>query len=74
MRRGTLALLGPKPPPLLSSFQFAATHRPQILSLMLREIRAKGLRLDESLFSAEFDFYQGDLVSIGRGEIVFRHP
>jgi formylmethanofuran dehydrogenase subunit C len=74
MRRGTLGLLGPHPPPLLPSFRFVATQRPQILPVILRELRAKGLMLDESLLSAEFDFYQGDFVSLGRGEIVLRHP
>lgn len=73
MRRGTLGLFGPNPPPLLPSFRFTATHRPQIVSLLLREVRSRGLRLDESLLASEFDFYHGDLVSVGRGEIVFRH-
>jgi formylmethanofuran dehydrogenase subunit C len=73
MRRGTLGLLGPNPPPLLPSFRFTATHRPLILSVLLREVRSRGLQLDESLLTSEFDFYQGDLVSVGRGEIVFRH-
>lgn len=73
MRRGTLGLFGPNPPPLLPSFRFAATHRPQIVPVMLRELRSKGLKLDDSLLTSEFDFYQGDLVSVGRGEILFRH-
>lgn len=73
MRRGMLGLFGPNPPPLLPSFRFTSTHRPQIMSVLLREIRSQGLKLDASLFDADFDFYQGDLVSVGRGEIVFRH-
>ncbi len=73
MRRGTLGLFGPNPPPLLPSFRYTATHRPQIFSILLREVLAKGLKLDESLLTSQFDFYQGDLVSVGRGEIAFRH-
>lgn len=73
MRRGTIALLGPNPPTLLPTFKFASTHRPPIMSIILREVRAKGLKFDESLLSADFDFYRGDLVSVGRGEIIFRH-
>jgi formylmethanofuran dehydrogenase subunit C len=73
MRRGMLGLFGESPPPLLPSFRFTATHRPQIVSVLLRDVRSKGLKLDESLWTAEFDFYQGDLVSVGRGEILFRH-
>lgn len=72
MRRGTLGIFGPNPPPLLPSFRYTATHRPTILPLVLRDIRAKGFRVDESLLTSDFDFYQGDLVSVGRGEIVFR--
>lgn len=73
MRRGTIGLLGPNPSPLLPSFKFASTSRPPVMSLLLREVRAKGLTFDESLLNADFDFYHGDLVSVGRGEIVFRH-
>ena len=28
---------------------------------------------DEALVQSEFDLFHGDLVSIGRGEILFRH-
>lgn len=73
MRRGTIGLLGPNPPPLLPSFRFSSTFQPQYLSVLLRSLRAKGMTFDESLMAAEFDFFQGDLVSVGKGEIVFRH-
>jgi formylmethanofuran dehydrogenase subunit C len=73
MRRGTLGLLGPNPPQLLPSFRYASTYRPQVVSLMLCMLRSKGFRVDASLFSAEFDLYHGDLVALGRGEVLFRH-
>lgn len=73
MRRGTIGLFGPNRPPLLPTFKFAATHRPPIMSIILRVVRAKGLNFDDSLLSADFDFHRGDLVSVGRGEIIFRH-
>lgn len=73
MRRGMIGLLGPNPPLLLPSFRFTCTHKPQIMCMLLREVRAKGLQFDDSLLSAAFDFHCGDLVSVGRGEIVFRH-
>jgi formylmethanofuran dehydrogenase subunit C len=72
MRRGTIGLLGPKPPPLLPSFRYGLTFQPQIMRLMLRDLRAKGLLMDESLLAAEFDLYHGDLVALGRGEILMR--
>ncbi len=73
MRRGTLGLFGPNPPPLLPSFRYASTYQPQVVRLILTTLRAKGLRLDESLLDAEFDLYHGDLVALGKGEILFRH-
>ncbi len=73
MRRGTLGLFGPNPPQLLPSFRYGATFRPQIVSLMLCTLRDKGFRIDESLLSSEYDLYHGDLVALGRGEILFRH-
>jgi formylmethanofuran dehydrogenase subunit C len=73
MRRGTLGLFGPNPPALLPSFRYGSTFRPQYLSLLLREVRAKGLRLDDALFDAEFDLYHGDFVALGKGEVLIRH-
>lgn len=74
MRRGTLALCGPNPPQLLPSFRYASTYRPPAVSLMLRSLEDKGFQFDESLLRSEFELYHGDLVSVGRGEILFRHP
>lgn len=74
MRRGTVGIFGTPRSDLLPSFRFTATHRPQILPVLLRELQRQGLPCDPTLLTAEFDFYQGDLVTIGRGEVVFRHP
>lgn len=73
MRRGTLALLGTDPPQLLPTFRFASTFRPPTMALMLKSLVEKGFHVDSSLLTSEFDLYHGDLVSIGRGEILFRH-
>ena len=73
MRRGTLALFGPNPPQLLPSFRYAATYQPQSVKIMLRTIKDLGFEFDEALVQSEFDLFHGDLVSIGRGEILFRH-
>lgn len=73
MRRGTLALFGPSPPELLPTFRFASTFRPPTVALMLKALIEKGFRVDPSLLNSDFDLYHGDLVSIGRGEILFRH-
>ena len=66
-------LFGPNPPPLLPSFRYAATFQPQYVSVILRDLRARGFGIDESLLTATFDLHHGDLVSVGRGEILFRH-
>jgi formylmethanofuran dehydrogenase subunit C len=71
MRRGTLGLFGPNPPRLLPSFRYGSTYRPQVVSVMLRTLVNKGFRVDESLFSAEFDLHHGDMVALGRGEVLF---
>lgn len=73
MRRGTLALLGTRRPQLLPTFRYASTFRPPTMSLMLKSLVHKGFHIDPSLLASEFDLYHGDLVSIGRGEILFRH-
>ena len=73
MRRGTIGLFGPNPPPLLPTFRYGGTLQPQIVRVMLRDLSSKGLQLDESLITADLDLYQGDLVALGRGEILMRH-
>jgi formylmethanofuran dehydrogenase subunit C len=73
MRRGTLALFGPTPTPLLPSFRFSATCQPATISVMLKLLRSKHFSMDDSLLSSRFDLYRGDLVALGRGEILFRH-
>ena len=73
VRAGTIGLLGPTPPPVLSSFRFDRTTQHEKLVLVLRELCAKGLRIDESLLPAEVDVYIGDLVADGTGEIYQRH-
>lgn len=73
MRRGTLALLGYNPPQLLPSFRFSSTFRPPSIRLLLRILESLGFDFDQSLIQSEYDLYRGDLVSVGRGEILLRH-
>lgn len=72
MRRGTLGLLGPNPPTMLPSFRFACTARPQVLPVMFNELREHGFSIDDELLTAECNVYNGDLVALGRGEILVR--
>jgi formylmethanofuran dehydrogenase subunit C len=73
MRRGTIGLLGANPPPLLPSFRYASTFRPQFLALYLRRLRERGLAFDEALMDAPVDLYHGDFVALGKGEVLLRH-
>lgn len=73
MRRGTLGLLGPNPPTLLPSFRYACTSEMQFMRLLLRQLTAHGFAFDPALMQTEFDLHHGDMVSLGRGEILFRH-
>lgn len=69
MHGGTIALLGPTPPPILPSFRLDRTTQPEKLVEVLRGLREKGLRMDESALPAEVDVYVGDMIESGNGEI-----
>ena len=73
MRRGTLGLLGPNPPELLPSFRYGSTFQPLVMRMLLRNLRSKGFTIDDSLLAAYLDLYHGDLVALGKGEILLRH-
>lgn len=73
MRRGTLALLGPKPPQLLPSFRYASTSPSVAVRLLMRHLQQQGFSIDEKMQTTPVELYHGDLVSVGRGEILFRH-
>jgi formylmethanofuran dehydrogenase subunit C len=73
MRRGTLGLLGPNPPAMLPSFRYACTTQPQVMPMMLNQLRSQGFSIDDSRFDASYDIYNGDLVALGRGEIILTH-
>ena len=72
MRRGTIGLFGSNPPPLLPSFRRSATYDPQFLRVLLREIRQRGFVLEDAQIPREIQLCHGDLVSVGRGEILMR--
>jgi formylmethanofuran dehydrogenase subunit C len=72
MRRGTLGLFGRESPRLMPSFRYATVCRPQFLGLVMRQIKSKGLHVEDSLLTSEFDLFHGDFVSSGRGEVFAR--
>ena len=69
MKRGTIALFGPMPQ-LLPSFRFDCEFRPVFIDLYLRQLRAWGYGPARREFAAPFRRYSGDLVALGKGEIL----
>ncbi len=74
MRRGTVALLGKQRPALLPTFRRACSYRPQALTLLLRQLRQYGFPFDDSLLTAHYELFHGDLLTVGRGEVLLRQP
>jgi formylmethanofuran dehydrogenase subunit C len=72
MRRGSLGFFGPNPPPMLPSFRYACRLRPTIVPLMFGQLRQHGFPAPDSLWGAQFDLYNGDLIEGGRGEVLLR--
>lgn len=70
MRRGTIAFLGPHAPAMLPTFRFACTFRPQFLTLCLRWLQSQGFAVPESVLTAPVRRYSGDLLELGKGEIL----
>jgi formylmethanofuran dehydrogenase subunit C len=69
MKRGTLALFG-APPPLLPTFRFTCVYRPVFLSLYLRQLQAWDFPVADDFLRGSYRRYSGDLVSLGKGEIL----
>jgi formylmethanofuran dehydrogenase subunit C len=74
MRRGTIVLLAGPGPTLLPTFRYACRLRPPFLPMTLAEVRREQLAFDATSLEAEFTLYHGDLLSVGRGELLIRCP
>lgn len=69
MKRGTIAALG-KPPELLPSFAYACEWEPLFLRMYSRALRSAGFRVADERMCGRFHRYNGDLVALGKGEIL----
>src|SRR5438045_3442378 len=69
MKRGTIALFGP-PAPLLPTFRFDCVYRPVFVDLYLRQLREWGFTPAQRQFDPPFRRYSGDLVTLGKGEVL----
>ena len=72
MRRGTIGLFGPDPPPLLPTFRHACRYQPTILRFIYQQLRQYTFPVNETLLDSHYDLYNGDLVAMGKGEILLK--
>jgi formylmethanofuran dehydrogenase subunit C len=72
MRRGTVGLLGQNPPPLLVTFRKNCVCKPPFLRLMLAHLQSLHFDVPGECWDADYAVYNGDRVTIGRGEILVR--
>ena len=72
MRRGSIIALGePKDhPALLSTFRYDCVYHPQFLAIYLRQLIAWGFPVDPGAVGGSFRRYSGDLVALGKGEVL----
>jgi formylmethanofuran dehydrogenase subunit C len=71
LKRGTVVALGP-PPILLPSYRMSCTYRPAFLAMYLRRLRAWGMPVTDDHLAAAYRRYCGDLVALGKGEVLVR--
>lgn len=69
MKRGTIAFMGDAPQ-LLPSFRYACNYRPVFLQYYLQRLRRLEFPFSEILMNGLYKRYNGDLVSLGKGEIL----
>jgi formylmethanofuran dehydrogenase subunit C len=74
MHGGTIALFGPMPPLVLSSFRLDRTAKPENLVPVLRKLRGNDAQQFGAGVSPEMDVYIGDQLAAGAGEIYLRQP
>lgn len=71
MRRGTVGLFGPAPK-LLPTFRAGCRYHPLMLQLVFRELVRLDFPVPNELFHAGYRIYHGDMVTVGRGELLVR--
>jgi formylmethanofuran dehydrogenase subunit C len=72
MRRGTVGLLGSNPPAMLVTFRKNCVCKPPVVRLMLSHLQSLGFSVPDECWDADYAVYNGDRVTVGRGEILIR--
>ncbi len=70
MRRGTIGLFGEQPPKLLPTFRAGCRFQPGFLRFTLLDLCRQGFAVPDRAFDRAVTLYHGDLVSVGKGEIL----
>ncbi len=73
MKRGTIALFG-KPAALLPTFRFDCVYQPVFMPLYLNHLVRAGFPPAAAHLAGSYRRYSGDLVSLGKGEVLFWQP
>ena len=71
MKRGTLVCAGAAPV-LLPTFRLDCEYRPVFLRIYLRQLRQWGFPIADELLDSTWRRYSGDLVGLGKGEVLVR--
>jgi formylmethanofuran dehydrogenase subunit C len=68
MERGTILAFNPLE--LLPTFRYSCTYQPAFVRTFLRELKKYGLPIEEKHIEGFYDRYDGDIASLGKGEIL----
>jgi formylmethanofuran dehydrogenase subunit C len=71
MRRGTLAVLGDAPR-LLNTFRSAGDCKLAFLRIYFTLLRRRGFDVPAQLDDADYRVFTGDLLTVGKGEVLVR--
>ena len=71
MKRGTLGLFAGQPP-LLPTFRWSCVYQPPFLPLYFAKLKEWGMPFDPELSRSHMARFCGDLVALGKGEILCR--
>lgn len=70
MKRGTVGLLGTSSPDILPTFKYACTYEPTFLKVYLQYLKNLGFPVPPETLSASYRRYCGDLLELGKGELL----
>jgi formylmethanofuran dehydrogenase subunit C len=72
MKRGTIVVFNARPQ-LLPTFRYDCVYRPVFLRVYLRQLRTWGFRITEEHLRGLYQRFSGDLVALGKGEVLYWH-